>query len=483
MRSHCNSLGDRIQMDIRDKSLRKVFTRYMVYFCVNTVLLALMCWFTFSLLLQIGFILPANYTEQQLELIREDIETTEQVTKDIIPSECSYAVYDKSGVFLYGDFTNKEAKEAWNHKNNKYSNGWNQFYKVFTRNEEVCIVKYTIDARFHNTLLRKYLGSPTILVAILFIMIFVTNVLWLSRRFGKYFSNEMTKLMKITEEIKQQNLDFETEKSSISEINQVIDSMNQMKIALSDALLKQWNMEQLKRNQISALAHDIKTPLTIIKGNAELIHEISNNDEEQRCNNYILNSTKEIEGYIKMLIEMIKSEDTIKLNISKIDTLGFMEKIREQLNGIVADRQIQIEYHTNLTLDSDQKEPNEFRYQYFYADEDLLYRAILNVIVNAVEYCVDKGNIYISFCGYHNEISFTIEDSGKGFTKEDLKLATNQFYSGDKSRNNKNHYGMGLFIAKNFVALHNGILEISNSTTLKGAKVEIRIPVEKLIKN
>ena len=70
---------------------------------------------------------------------------------------------------------------------------------------------------------------------------------------------------------------------------------------------------------------------------------------------------------------------------------------------------------------------------------------------------------------------FIIEDSGRGFSKEELTMATEEFYQGDKSRNSRDHYGMGLYIAQTFVNKHGGIINLSNSEYLGGARVELTI--------
>lgn len=70
----------------------------------------------------------------------------------------------------------------------------------------------------------------------------------------------------VTENISQQELNFERKSSKVLEIDAVLQSMDQMREALRQSLHRQWNMEQVRREQMAALAHDIKTPLTILRG-------------------------------------------------------------------------------------------------------------------------------------------------------------------------------------------------------------------------
>ena len=110
-------------------------------------------------------------------------------------------------------------------------------------------------------------------------------------------------------------------------------------------------------------------------------------------------------------------------------------------------------------------------------DPHMLKRALLNIISNAVDYGQEEGILCFTACIVNESIEFIVEDSGKGFTNEEIKYAKEQFYQGDKSRNSKNHYGMGLYIAQKFIENHNGSIILSNSEKLSGAKVTVTIPI------
>lgn len=424
----------------------------------------------FSLMLNSKVVLPANYFEQKIESNRNTILKAEVVTKDMIPEGCSYGVYNEAGKLLYGNFDSKASQDVWAAlQSNENSAGRNHYYKVFRRDKQICIVEYSLMTQFSNPLFRKYLGSPEWLMVILFIFFFVGEVVLLSTRFGRYLSKEMKLLMHITQKIKNQDLDFQTGHSAISEIEEVIESLNQMKSALKYSLEKQWDMEKSRKSQISALAHDIKTPLTIIKGNAELIKETCQDAEQIKYNSYILKSAEEIEHYLKVLMDMTKSEDILVLKPVRIETKAFFQKLVEQEKALSSEK--------NLQLINEQGAIPKF----FYGDEELLYRAITNVIANAVEYSSKNGSILFRVQGNENNLQFLIADSGNGFSKEELESATEQFYRGDKSRNSKNHYGIGLSITKSFVKLHHGDIELSNSTKLGGAQVVLKISLDATI--
>lgn len=451
----------------KNNSLRSIFTRYIFYFIFGTALLVVLYLVSFTLMGIANIVLPANYSERKIESSKDTISKVDKVTENMIPEGCNYGVYSLKGDMLYGNFSSKASKEAWiAMKKNDNSSGLRSYYKVIKRTNEVCIIEYSLNMQFNQPLLRKYLGNPESSAGILLILSLIVEVVLLSARFGGYFSKEMKILMQATEEIKKQNLDFNPDHSQIREIEEVLYSLNGMKNALKDSLEKQWNMEKSRKNQISALAHDIKTPLTIIKGNAELIKETCQDSEQGRYNGYVLNSVEEIEHYLKLLIDMTKSEETLVLKPVKIETKAFLKKLAEQEKALVSEKKLQ--------LINEQEEIPEF----FYGDEELLYRSIINVIANAVEYSPKEGKLFFKVSECENNLQFLIADSGKGFSKEELESAAEQFYRGDKSRNSKNHYGIGLYITKSFVKLHKGYIELSNSTELGGAQVVLKIPID-----
>lgn len=449
------------------RSLRNLFVRYIIYFIFSTILLFLFMGFGFEFMLKKNIVFPANYFEKRIEQNSDELVKAERITKNLIPEGCGYGVYNKEGGILYGSFKVREFQESWkNFKNDKMNSGINHYYKIFYRNNEICIVKYPLSVQFTNLFLRKYFPDVENMAYIFILLIFIMEVLLLSAKFSRYFSKEMGILMKVTERIKNQNLDFNPQHSQICEIDEVINSLDDMKKALKDSLEKQWNMEKTRKDQISSLAHDIKTPLTIIRGNAELIKENCSDGENMKYNQYILESASEIQHYLMLLIGMIKSENNIVFNPVRIDTEAFFKKIESQGKILASKRNIQ------FISDKEGNIPG-----FFYGDEELLYRAIVNVISNAVEYSPEKGKILFKAERNDNMIKFLVKDSGRGFSKEELQLAGEQFYRGDSSRNSKDHYGMGLFIVKSVMKLHKGHVKLSNSEITGGALVTLEIPL------
>lgn len=446
------------------KSISKIFAIYIIYFCIAAVLLLVFNLAIFAIGFQTGYILPANYYEQKIEKQRKTIERTEDV-KDLIPQECNYAVYDLNGNVLQGNVSEAKALDMWNIVQSDSRSSGKYFYDVIERNNGICVVEYTISLSFANPTLQKYIPNLEVIGDILLFSSFVVEIIIFSKFFKRRLVKEMKILKDTTENIQMENLDFKIKYSNIVEINDILAALDKMKSQLNESLSKQWKMEETRKEQIAALAHDIKTPLTIIKGNSELLGELNLKPDQEEFNNNILNEIKNMESYIKSLIEIMKSEKECVLEKKQINLIKFIDDIVKQGTLISINKQ--------LKFKSEVKNIPEF----ILVDEEAMKRSISNVISNAVDYCPISGEILFSVYSNNENVQFIIEDSGNGFTKEELNCATEEFFQGDKSRNSKNHYGMGLYIARKLIEKNNGSIYLDNSERLGGAKVVLKIPV------
>ncbi|MFJ8530242.1 sensor histidine kinase [Bacillus sp. NPDC094106] len=443
-------------------NLRKIFIRYIFAFSIGTIALVAFLLILFEIGINAGIILPANYYEKQIESQRDAIVKAEQ-GDDRILKQYRYVVYDFSGKVMQGNINKNYARQIWDNIQNNETGDVKYHYAIMKRNKDICVVLYTLHANYNNLFLQKYLPNPDVCSIVLFILLFVVEVLFLSRYFGKSLSKEMLILKKVTDKIQMEDLDFQVEQSKIIEVNEILNSLVKMKDELNDSLYKQWELETDRREQIAALAHDIKTPLTILRGNAELLNEETLDSEQNKYNQHILKSVDEMEMYIQSLLDMTKFEESTALQFKQIETKNFIKNIMEESAICALDKQ--------LNLIKEVKEIPKF----IYADEAALKRAIMNVMINAIEYSPANGDLIFSIETINRKVRFIVEDTGKGFTKEEMDSATEQFYRGDKSRNSKNHYGIGLYIAKSFVKQHGGNIYLSNSEKLRGAKVVLEI--------
>ena len=465
-------MGDRVQMEIKRKkrevTLAGLFTRYTVIFCVNillifVILIGVICLFPLS-----SLFLPANYAEEQIDERRDAIAEADVVTSDLIPNRCSYGVYDADGWYLYGNFADEEKEPAWKHYEEERSSAGGTFYYQYIRREsgEVCIVKYALHLQFANEKLNDHLpnaeGILIVVVLFLFVLLLLANAVLVSRTFAKVLKKRLQKLERVTQKIADQELDFEIEASDIREINTVMDSFEKMKRALKESLEQQWKLEQQKKEQMAALAHDIKTPLTVIRGHAELLAEETLPDEAGESTAYILSNVQQIEDSLAAMRQVL---DGGSLPEQQERFSG--EEVKELLFDIA--RQTAAAQGSFVLFSGEKTKGGVI------CDRQLLIRAFENILSNAFAYGDTEKGIRLSVAENCREgeqfLKISVHNFGRGFSKRDLIYADQEFYSGDESRHDSTHQGLGLAIVRKFVAAQGGYLEYRNEAG--GAVVEV----------
>lgn len=465
-------MGDRVQMEIKRKkrevTLAGLFTRYTVIFCVNillifVILIGVICLFPLS-----SLFLPANYAEEQIDEKRDAIAEADVVTSDLIPNRCSYGVYDADGWYLYGNFADEEKEPAWKHYGEERSSAGGAFYYQYIRRKdgEVCIVKYALHLQFANEKLNDHLpnaeGILIVVVLFLFVLLLLANAVLVSRTFAKVLKKRLQKLERVTKKIADQELDFEIEASDIREINTVMDSFEKMKRALKESLEQQWKLEQQKKEQMAALAHDIKTPLTVIRGHAELLAEETLPDEAGESTEYILSNVQQIEDYLAAMRQVL---DGGSLPEQQERFSG--EEVKELLFDIA--RQTAAAQGSFVLFSGEKTKGGVI------CDRQLLIRAFENILSNAFAYGDTEKGIRLSVAENCREgeqfLKISVHNFGRGFSKRDLIYADQGFYSGDESRHDSTHQGLGLAIVRKFAAAQGGYLEYRNEAG--GAVVEV----------
>ena len=141
------------------------------------------------------------------------------------------------------------------------------------------IVRYQMVAKFSDPFLREIFTNAEFLILFIALLLFLTEAVLTARNFGRYLKRRLDTLTEIAAKVGQEDLDFEREYSDIREVDDVLGALFKMKEALQRSLEEQWESRRQKQEQIAALAHDIKTPLTIIRGNAELMQETESMEE------------------------------------------------------------------------------------------------------------------------------------------------------------------------------------------------------------
>ena len=241
-------------MGVKKQSLYQFFLKYTVQICVNTVLIVGLMVLLAALSGVSGLILPANYAEVALQKDRGKLAEISHISKEMIPSHCTYGVYEADGTWMYGNFPEEIREKSWENfeTDTKFSSDGKYFFFIERNNGEVCIVKYALKVYFagnHPVLNR--IGLENILLLI-FPVLFLIQVIASSRIFSKRLKRRLLVLNQATEKIGNNNLDFEREHSDIKEIEEVLGSLEHLRKSLKMSLEEQWEMEIKREEELSA---------------------------------------------------------------------------------------------------------------------------------------------------------------------------------------------------------------------------------------
>ncbi|RDU24217.1 sensor histidine kinase [Anaerosacchariphilus polymeriproducens] len=442
------------------KTITGLFIRHIIWIGIETVLISACLLIVMNILISKKIAYPANSQENYLNNL-EKIAFKGENIEGRLKNQYLYALFNEEGTYKKGSIDQDEAEEIYQFFKEHGTYYKERYIKVISSNKGEYYILYDIKMGFYNHFLSRFFPSPDILIIIFFILLFLANLWRIAGKFGKVISGELKRLKGITGSIEKENLEFDIPSSSLKEIDEVFHSVGKLRDNLSKSLHTQWNLESGRRDQIDALGHDLKTPLTIIRGNAELLLECQLNQEESEFVNHIQKNTELMQEYIQKLLEVNRSEEEYKISMEWIDSRSFIQDIEAYSQDLARNKNITLTYKIEEVPDK------------IFVDSKILKRILLNLMDNAVEYSPENSSILMQIKAEYNSLTFKIEDSGKGFSIDDLKYATKQFYCNDKSRSSRDHLGMGLYFVDIMIKKLGGELRLSNSETLGGARAEI----------
>lgn len=298
-------------------------------------------------------------------------------------------------------------------------------------------------------------------IGILFLGSMVMAVIVLNLCYRNIFLKEFRLLEKQIVSIKEHDLSVESGVSKIKEVEELLLTLDSLKVALSDSLEKQWLLEEQKREAILALSHDMKTPIAIIKGNCELVGEMNLLDEQRLYNEVSLRNIDRMETYLekmRIIYDSYSLLENVEMRQQNFDV--FIDSLRLDFETLAKSQQKELLFET--------KECGNYLFS-----ETLFRTALSNIVMNGLEH----GGTQIFVRVYRNQdIHIIVEDSGEGFLDEVVVNGPVEFTTANKARTMEPqnlHLGLGLYQAKVIIEKHGGKLSLSKSEKLGGAKVEI----------
>lgn len=459
----------------REYNFKKIFFRFLMHI--------ILCWIvilvTWTALLEFAIIThiiqPSNAVETAVGNWLSAQDTQTSFSESTIPVGADYACFSPDRELLWSnmnaDSLEQAVQFAFSEEDTLLKK---QSVSVKAVKEmQTLVITYQLRAVFTSPFMRRIFPSADLFLFLLLLLSLLSSLLYFVFRYARKIEQELVILQNVSEQIRAKNLEFETRTTNITELNKVLDSLLLLREELRHSLKEQWQMEHQKKSQLSALAHDIKTPLTIIKGNAELLSESCLTEEQMEYNHFILENTEQIHHYVTQMLEVAKidaaptaCQATVSIAPAAVSCsfAHLLKHIEKTAQNLCLEKQLR------FVIKQEQLPEN------LLLPEDSMKRILYNLLDNAVQYSPVCGCITLLASVAAETLSVSLIDEGCGFHAEALRYADTAFYRGDHNRTSKEHFGMGLAIVKQLVTELGGTITFANHPQ-GGAIVTIAIPI------
>ena len=275
--------------------------------------------------------------------------------------------------------------------------------------------------------------------------IYVTMLVIILSLIVSYFvsrkiSSGVIKINKEAKKLSKGNFDvkFDTDQP-ILELSELAETLEYTKDELSKT-------ENLRRELLANVSHDLKTPLTMIKAYAEMVRDVTYKDDTKRTKdlNIIIEETDRLNVLVNDILELSKIQSgTQKLTIEQFDLEKFVKNIIKRYDIMSENKKykFKVSINKNIIVSADRKRIEQVMY---------------NLINNAINYTGDDKKIIINALVLENIVRIEVKDTGKGIDKEELENIWDKYYKIDKTHSREQvGSGVGLSIVKNILINHN----------------------------
>ncbi|MBD5544222.1 MAG: HAMP domain-containing histidine kinase [Lachnospiraceae bacterium] len=282
-----------------------------------------------------------------------------------------------------------------------------------------------------------------------------------------YFKKKLEEPLRIlhqeAEAVAKEDLSFCCQYNSGDEMGEICKTFDELRKQLIFSRQKNQDIIESQRQLNAAFAHDLRTPLTVMKGYIEMIMQFypkGNMPEEKLYENLELlykqvlrmeafsGTMKEIHGFEEMKVEK-----------KQLKLCDIRKQIEESIRGLRKTSEKSIELAVANTKGRNIEEDE------IYVDERFLLETVENLLGNALRFCQKK--VLIKVEQDETFLRIYVKDDGKGFEEKEISMAWKPYYTGDSA--DGEHFGLGLSICKNLCEKHGGSLSLSNS--LKGGAI------------
>lgn len=438
-------------------SMKKRITKVILEILAGIILVVGLEFGISILLIHTGQLSPAGH----INFVLDDNATSQQIKSKMANEPFDYVVFDReSQKLIDGRYQhNNLSYFKTSFENGRDFNLGSVHYQYLQTSRLAFIVRQNDLPEFTNPKLRNlsYNQFSYLFVFIGTLLVILVSTIRLITELSRNFKAIQT-ISKQMGEVHQAN----PVDSHITEFSDILTRLYKKSDELADLIASERLEKQDLSFQVAALAHDVKTPLTVLQGNIELL-ELSNlNEQQQDFIQSMKHSLSTFERYFNSMIDYTRllSDDITE----DVEIPSLLNDIRTELEPTAKSHNVDFKIESNQTF--------KFR-----VNKQALIRSLTNIFVNACQYADDSNKqVKLSIYGDNKSITFDFWDNGIPFSEEALKNANKLFFTEDIGRSGK-HYGIGLSFVEAFALKNSGNLRFENMPN-NGVSVKLTLKAQ-----
>lgn len=426
-----------------------------------------------TILLILSIILISSFGFFLLYESRNSLEKSAKVTMNLISEgtgipEARIKTYaDVEGIII--TLFNKQKETVYTTAENKsnitFNNGTSRFAGISFTNDGLMHLNIQVEPNddIYYIQLSKSLSEEKLYLAALFFAVTISFILTviLTVFIGSRILRKMLKPINNMISTARSARDLHARLNVVDshdELKELAETFNEMLDRIETSY-------ELQNQFVSDASHELRTPISVIQGYANLLQRWGKEDKEVLGESVtaIKNEADNMKELVEKLLFLARTDkNTQQLEKSPFSVNGLVDEVLKETKLIDSEHNITGEINEIITID---------------ADRGLIKQALRIFIDNSIKYTPTGGTIKINSYLKNNRVKITIEDNGIGISKEDLPYVFNRFYKCDKSRTREGgSTGLGLSIAKWIIEKHKGAIVVESVLT-KGTKIIITLPV------
>ena len=301
-------------------------------------------------------------------------------------------------------------------------------------------------------------GIYTLIFSILAALILASiSAVWLSISFTK----PLNKIRNTTTELAKGNYEVTTQVNQSDEIGELAKSIDKLALQLDKSSKESERFEKMRQNFIANISHELRTPITVIRGSIEAICDgiISDSEQLKDYNEQILSDSIHLQRLVNDLIDLTKLQNTdFSIDKSTINLLEIINDAVRSMKQISTKKGVKINFSAENAIEED-------RYL-FVGDYQRIRQMIIIVLDNAIKFSNENQKVDILLKKENKKYELKICDSGRGIDPENIGEIFNRYHKSN-TEENKNGMGLGLAIAKEIALRHNIEIFVKSEPNIK----------------